>query len=129
MSKIQELGKSGENLAATYYERNNFHLITKNFQFYRQGTRGRQGEIDLIFCKDELLVLVEVKTRSNDLYGSPEEQITKYKLRKLYNTFQYFLKRYPRFNNNSCRFDVACVQNDRLKIIKNAYSFEGVINS
>lgn len=39
------------------------------------GFRARRGEIDLICRRGRELVVVEVKTRSSDAYGSPAEAV------------------------------------------------------
>ena len=50
------LGKQGEQIAATYLERQGYTLVEANW-------RAPQGEFDLIMCQNEVLVFVEVRTR------------------------------------------------------------------
>lgn len=65
-----ETGKSGENIAADYLEQKGFRIVERN---YRAG----RGEIDLIaWVNDDLLVFIEVKTRSSDQFGGPEGAVT-----------------------------------------------------
>ena len=70
------LGRSGEALAKEFLEKNGFQILAQNFQFYRTGVQGRQGEIDLIALKNNVIHLCEVKTRRGNQFGSPFEQIT-----------------------------------------------------
>lgn len=118
------LGKVGENKVLEYYTTNNYNLVAKNFQYYRQGTQGRLGEIDLIFEKNKRLYLVEVKSRNTNTYGNPSSQITKTKLKCLYKTFCYFLSKYPNFREYPCRFDIASVLKNKISIVENAYNFD-----
>jgi putative endonuclease len=72
----QDFGDSGEDLAAAFLEREGLRVIERkvNTAF---------GEIDLV-CEDgEEIVFVEVKTRSSEEYGFPEEAITPLKFRHL----------------------------------------------
>ncbi|MEM1311849.1 MAG: YraN family protein [Patescibacteria group bacterium] len=123
---LESLGKVGEKIALEHYLMNGYKLVAKNFQFYRQGNRGRLGEIDLIMTKKQVLYLIEVKTRSNSKFGSPVEQISKTKLQHLYKTYQYFLLKHKLYQNWLCQFDVASVEGNKVTVFPNAYSFEGL---
>jgi putative endonuclease len=69
------LGKSGEELAAKYLQEKNYQILDRNW-------RVKEGEIDLVaLSPEEVLIFVEVKTRSSDLFGDPLESI---KPRKIY---------------------------------------------
>jgi len=119
-----QLGREGEDQVLKHYLSEGYELITRNFQFYKQGTQGRQGEIDLILKKDSKLHLVEVKTRSNYQYGSIVGQINITKLKILYRTYQYFIKQNPIFRDYFCQMDVGEVMNNQVKIWPNCYSFD-----
>lgn len=69
-------GKLGEEIAKEYLEK-------KGYKILEQNVRNRFGEIDLVARTRTVLVLVEVRTKIGDLYGTPEESLTKKKLRKL----------------------------------------------
>ena len=64
-----QLGTRGEKLAARHLRRHGFKILYRNF-------RGRQGgEIDLV-CRDrDILVVVEVKTRTGEDFGRPLEAV------------------------------------------------------
>ena len=126
MSEIsQQLGKDGEQLVCRHFEEQGFLIIKRNFQFYSQGVQGRLGEIDLICEKNNKLHLVEIKTRSSLQFGNIAGQVTVLQLKKLYKTYQYFLKKEPRFKSYFCQFDVATVYEGKIEIIPNAYTFDG----
>jgi putative endonuclease len=69
-----KLGIHGEILAARYLKReHHFKILYRNFY----GRRG--GEIDLV-CRDQnVLVFVEVKTRTTDLFGAPHGAVNQAK--------------------------------------------------
>lgn len=59
-----DLGKKGEELAITYLKSKGFKIIEKNL-------RNRFGELDIIANDHGILVFIEVKTRTSELFGSP----------------------------------------------------------
>lgn len=72
----QELGRLGERLARDTIKKKGYRIIETNF-------RCRSGEIDIVAQKKDCLVFVEVRTKSNLNFGSPEESITAIKKRRL----------------------------------------------
>lgn len=71
-----DLGRLGEREAARYLERRGYQVVGAGFL-------ARRGEIDLVCKRGQTLVLVEVKTRSSDRYGTPAEAIGSRKRRAL----------------------------------------------
>jgi len=84
--KKQTLGKSGEELACKYLEKNNYNIVERNFSCM-------QGEIDIIAYdgNSKELVFFEVKTRSNFNYGFPCEAVNSQKQRHILNSVKYYL--------------------------------------
>lgn len=76
MNKKQQIGLCGEKLAEKFFLKNDYKILAKRFQT-------RFGEIDLIVGKNEMVVFVEVKTRTTNICGSPEESINYYKIKKM----------------------------------------------
>ncbi len=66
MASHNDLGQEGEQLARTYLERKGYRIIVSNWRHGR-------AEIDLITTYDNILVFVEVKTRSSSQFGQPDE--------------------------------------------------------
>ena len=65
-SAAHELGRAGEAAAATFYQQAGYTILAHG---YRHG----RAEIDLVAQRGhELLVFIEVKTRSGGQYGPPE---------------------------------------------------------
>ncbi len=119
-SKRKEVGAIGEKLAADFLKKHGYKIIQRNF-------RCREGEIDIIAQKDECLVFVEVRTKKNTAFGTPEESVTlskREKLISLADSYLQTLRNQPPF----WRIDVVAVELgpnnkvSRLEHIENAVS-------
>jgi putative endonuclease len=75
INKHIHTGHYGERTAAEYLLKQGYILLHKNYRY-------RRSEVDIIARKGQTLVFVEVKTRSTDLYGFPEEAVN-YKKEKM----------------------------------------------
>ena len=98
MSKKQQIGKLGEDLATKYLEEKNYKILTRNFHC-------KQGEIDIIAKEENEIIFVEVKTRKCLMYGTPAEAVTKEKRRHIEKTAQYYLF-IKQLEKQPVRFDV-----------------------
>ncbi len=81
----QQIGKMGEDIAANFLNDNGFTLLERNW-------RHKHYEIDIIVSKNNLLHIIEVKTRNSLGFGYPEESIGKAKMQFLKNaacSYQY----------------------------------------
>lgn len=76
MAEKDELGRRGERVAASWYERRGYTVVDRNW-------RCRSGEIDLVVRTGATTVFVEVKTRTSVAFGHPFEAITAEKLARL----------------------------------------------
>ena len=76
MNPKDELGRTGEQVAAEYLERAGLRVLDRNW-------RSAAGEIDIVAAERQVLVICEVKTRSGAQYGSPLEAITRSKRARL----------------------------------------------
>ena len=99
----KKTGDEGEDLAVELLESKGYTIINRN---YRYG----KGEIDII-AKDpqeEGLVFIEVKSRNSFEYGSPEEAITKNKIKQLKRIAELYLYE-NEIKEILCRFDVIAI--------------------
>jgi putative endonuclease len=67
-NRRQLVGRWGETLAAGYLEQRGYEILERN-------ARTPYGEIDLVARDGDILVFVEVKTRTNRSYGMPEDSV------------------------------------------------------
>jgi putative endonuclease len=77
-SKEQNLrvGRLGEELARE-------HLRKKGYKVLEQNYRTRYAEIDLIVKEKDTLVIVEVRTKIGERFGTPEDTLNNKKLQKV----------------------------------------------
>lgn len=94
------MGKLGEQLAGDYLAERGYAILHRNWR------RGRY-EIDIIAMKNEVLHFVEVKTRASNVYGFPEENVTKKKIRHLLLAADEFLYLHPDYHH--IQFDVLSI--------------------
>lgn len=97
-------GKSGEEIAKKF-------LIEIGYKITHSNFRTPFGEIDIIAKDGNVIVFVEVKTRSSSNYGSPLFSITDYKKRNIIKNATYFLYRYRLLDRDS-RIDVIAINTD-----------------
>lgn len=86
----KKLGQIGETIAVSYLRERDYKIIERNF-------RTQTGEVDIICKKDKVYIFVEVKTRSSQLFGYPEEALTQDKLARLEQLAQEYCE-HIRFN-------------------------------
>jgi putative endonuclease len=98
----QALGRWGENQAAAYLQGRGYTILERNF-------RTPYGEIDLVVGKQDTVVFVEVKTRSSETYGMPEEAITPAKAAHLLDAVQFYIEDHPTLEF-TWRIDVIAIQ-------------------
>ena len=94
----KKLGNAGENLAVNFLENHGYKILEKNFRI-------RAAEIDIIAEKDNTIIFVEVKTRSNIRKGTPAEAVNLRKQKKIIEAASVFLQD-EKYFDKACRFDV-----------------------
>ncbi len=97
----RKLGMWGEGIAARYLQDKGYNILDKNYYT-------RNGELDIICEKNDKLVFVEVKTRKNTSFGSPEEAITRKKINHLRQAALIYLNSVER-PYKEIRFDVITI--------------------
>ena len=70
------IGKLGENIAQE-------HLKNKGYNIIEQNYKTKYAEIDLITKKKDTLVFIEVRTKTGEEFGTPEDTINRDKKSKL----------------------------------------------
>lgn len=102
MVNKRELGLAGEREAERY-------LISLGYRLLASNWRCRSGEIDLIMCDADVLVFVEVRTRTSDhRFGTAVESVQARKQQQVRTIAQYYLLR-QRAGDIPIRFDVVTV--------------------
>lgn len=116
MANHNELGKDGEFFAQQYLEKNGYKIRHVNW-------RTGKLEIDIVAEKDNLLVIVEVKTRSTSFWNDPSQAVDAKKIKNLVNATHYYI-----LENNlnlDVRFDVISLipekESYKIEHIENAF--------
>ena len=114
----QEIGKLGEKLATKFLKKRGYRVLETNF-------RCREGEIDIVAQQKDYLVFVEVRTKSNLDFGTPEESITQGKKERLISSALSYISTHKNLPPLQ-RIDVVAIEVDdkgkakRIELIENA---------
>jgi putative endonuclease len=104
MSDKIKKGREAEDMAANYLQLQGYEIVERNFRYKR-------SEIDLIAKKDNWQIFVEVKMRSSEAFGYPEEFVDYQKRKNVIFGAEHYT--YENNYNGNVRFDVIAI------IIKN----------
>lgn len=76
MAKKDGVGRYGERVALR-------HVVSRGWQVLDTNWRGKDGELDIVALDGDVLVVIEVKTRSGHGFGHPAEAVTPRKLARI----------------------------------------------
>jgi putative endonuclease len=108
-----ERGASAEASAAQLLIEAGYRIVERNF-------RCKAGELDIIARDGDVLVFVEVRSRSDDEHGSAVEMIRRTKQRRVARVATYYLATAePVFDE--CRFDIVAITAGAPILIKDAF--------
>ncbi len=120
------IGDVGEESAIAFLEKEGYEVLQHNFCV-------RGGEIDIIAKDGDVYVFVEVKTRHNALFGTPEESISPRKLRCIQRAISlYFQQKYLSEFDTDFRIDLIAIEVsvvngvrvEEIRHYKNAFLFD-----
>lgn len=100
MAQHNDLGKKGEQLAIDFLVQNEYIILEKNFRYLK-------AEVDIIAQKENTIIAVEVKTRTSDFFGNPQDFVNPKKIKLLLSAMDYFV-----VQNNldvEVRFDIIAI--------------------
>ena len=100
MAAHNELGSWGEDLAAAFLEEKGYAIVERDW-------KSGHHDLDIVAKDGSTLVIVEVKTRRNRLYGNPEEAIDYKKRRSLLSAINHYTKSHRIYSN--VRFDIISI--------------------
>ncbi len=107
--KLKDIGRYGEAVAKYYFKNKGYTFLSANFQI-------SEGEIDLIFKKDNEIVAIEVKASvipGNNVFSyeySPIQKINRLKLHKIKITLCHFIKKHHQYRYFNKRVDLIGVR-------------------
>jgi len=117
MAQHLDLGRRGEALAKTFLEGLGYEILDENW------THGK-CEVDLIAYKDGVIIFTEVKARTSNSFGEPEDFVDLRKQRLLAEAADEYI--YLMDHQGEVRFDIISILFDKnaehtLKHIEDAF--------
>lgn len=100
MAQHNETGNKAEEMAADFLLKKGYNILQRNYVFGK-------GEIDIITEKDNWLIFVEVRARTEVLYGFPEQTISKAKASLIMKTAENYV--YQKDWRGKIRFDIIAI--------------------
>ena len=100
MADHNELGNWGEDMAMDF-------LVKKGYEIKERNWRFQKAEVDIIAKIENTLVAVEVKTRSTDYFGNPQDFIKPKKIKLLVKAVDEYVNRNDL--DVEVRFDVIAI--------------------
>ena len=107
MTQKFQFGAFAENLAADFLIQRGYSILDKNF-------RRKWGEIDLVACKNNVLVFIEVKASIGNFAGfEPEHRAGRDKMLKVLRTAKTYLSYNKLGTDREWQLDVVAVTLDK----------------
>ena len=116
----KELGQKGEEVAFRFLKKRGYDLIERNYVC-------KMGEMDIIAKEKDVLVFIEVKTRTSNTFGPPQAAVNLRKQVQLSKVALNFLKE-RKLKDVKARFDVVAVllgkQGEEIELIRDAFDLQ-----
>jgi len=111
-------GRKGERIACRFLMRQGFDILTRCYQI-------GSGEVDIIAFEKEILVFIEVKTRSSRKFGEPWEFVDWRKQHIIRRTAEEFIAAHN-LDRYTYRFDIVSVvipeeSKKEVRLFRNAF--------
>lgn len=109
----REIGSKYEHVACLFLEQTGYKILERN---YRTGI----GEIDIIAREKSCLCFVEVKYRSQTIFGYPSEAVNKRKQNRIIEVALIYMKSNFLYGCQY-RFDVVEILDRKIRLIRNCF--------
>ena len=111
--------RRGEDIAYRYLKGLGYRIVARNYR-----SRTTKGETDLIGWDGDYLAFIEVKTRSAETFGRPEDAVDSAKRRHLIRAAKDYIRR-AGVDHNRMRFDIVSVilkgKEPEVRLLKGAF--------
>ena len=107
------MGRLGENRALKFLKRRGFRILERNYT-------APCGEADIIAADGDVLVFVEVKTRTSEKFGLPSEAVNYQRQKRYIKIAEFYIHKYNMYEKE-VRFDVIEVMAKQINHIKAAF--------
>ncbi len=117
MATHNDIGKQGEQLAKEFLETNNYVILETNYRY-------KKAEIDIIAVKENILAIIEVKTRTSTHFGEPESFVNNKKIKLILEaTNAYIIEKDLDLEVSLDIISVVIGKENEINHIPNAYYF------
>ncbi|NRT14355.1 putative endonuclease [Flavobacterium sp. 28A] len=106
MAAHNDLGKLGEEMAVAFLQKEGYEILDTNWTF-------QKAEIDIIAKKENILAIVEVKTRSSIAFGLPQDFVSPKKIQLLVKAVDAYVNK--KNLDIEVRFDIIAINNEPKK--------------
>jgi putative endonuclease len=100
MAKHNQLGQLGEEMAVNHIQDKGYYIVARNYRY-------RKAEIDIIARKDDVLVVIEVKTRSTTDFGNPQDFVKRGQIKRLVEAVDNYIAEHEL--SLEVRFDIIAI--------------------
>ncbi len=119
MSNASKLGHLGEEIAVRYLQDKGYRILHRNWGLHKG------YELDIVAMYNDEVVVVEVKTRSSDIFQRPEDAVNATKIKRICMATHRYLRYFQLLVN--VRFDIIAIvyhsaENYDINHIENAFT-------
>lgn len=100
MNELQKFGFKGEDIACSFLQNKGYIIRHRNW-------RNHHKELDIVAEIEDFIVVVEVKTRRNDIFCHPSDAVNYSKMKNIINAAQAYIFRYN--VQKDVRFDIISI--------------------
>jgi putative endonuclease len=116
----QQIGRAAENAAVAFLESQGLSIVLRNYL-------RRTGELDVVARDQSTLIIIEVRTRSSNAFGSAAASVTYRKQTRILRAASQLLQQRRELGSLRVRFDVIVVHEPlselpRVEWIKHAFA-------
>ena len=118
MAAHNELGDKGEQLAIDFLIKNDYKILEKNYRYLK-------AEVDIIAQKENTLAVIEVKTRSSDYFGNPQDFVNPKKIKLMLSAIDNYVV--EKDLDVEVRFDIIAIihqqNNTKIEHLEDAFLY------
>ncbi|WMI66532.1 YraN family protein [Aestuariibaculum sp. YM273] len=116
MAQHNELGKKGEQLAVDFLLEHDYTIVERNYRF-------NKAEVDIIAQQQDILAIIEVKTRSTIDFGNPQDFVKPKQIKNLVKAVDEYITENQL--DVEVRFDIIAIvkqgKNYKIEHLKDAF--------
>ena len=118
MAQHNELGNKGEQIAIDYLIEKGYSILDKNWRYLK-------AEVDIIAKIENTLAVVEVKTRSSDYFGNPQDFVNPKKIQLMVSAINEYV--ISKDLDVEVRFDIIAIlktdTEEKIEHLKDAFLY------